>query len=85
MLTPQQAAPRQYTPQGQADDGYIYSTDGNDVTRYPAPPGSRRLYGSQAYQQPQQYYGNRDYRSQDEPQVYAPRPYQPRGFFGYQQ
>ena len=54
--------------------------------RYPAPRGSRRLYGSQAYQQPQPYYDNRGYGSQDEPQVYAPRPYyQPRGLFGYQQ
>jgi hypothetical protein len=87
VLTPQ-AAPGQYTPQVRADDGYIYPADGNaDQTRYPAPRGSRRLYGSQAYQQPQQYYDNRDYGSQDAPQVYAPRSYyqQQRGFFGYQQ
>jgi L,D-transpeptidase catalytic domain len=83
MLTPERAAPGQYAPQVQADDRYIYPADGSaDVARYPAPRGSRRLYGSQAYQQPQQYYDNRGYESQDAPQVYAPRPYyQPRGLF----
>jgi hypothetical protein len=61
-----------------ADDGYIYPADGNaDTARYPAPPGYRRVYGAQAYQQ-QGYYVERSYQ----PQVYAPRPYQPRGFFG---
>ena len=89
VLTPQQTVPGQYASQVQTDDGYIYPADGTDQTRYPAPRGSRRLYGSQAYQQPQvyqqprQYYGNRDYGSQDVSQDYAPRPYyQPRGFFG---
>ena len=83
VLTPQQAAPGQYTAQVRADDGYIYPADGNpDQTRYPAPRSSRRLYGAQAYQQPQQYYGDRGYGPQDTPQVYAPRPYyQPRGLF----
>jgi hypothetical protein len=87
VLTPQLAAPGQYTPQVQADDGYIYPADGNpDSARYPAPRSGRRLYGSQAYQQPQQYYDNRGYGSQEQPQVYAPRPYyQPRGLFTYQQ
>jgi hypothetical protein len=49
------------------------------VARYPAPRGSRRLYGTQAQQQ---YYDNRGYGSQGAPKVYAPRPYyQPRGLF----
>src|SRR5579872_2804611 len=88
VLTPQQTVPRQYAPQVQVDDGYIYPADGTqDQARYPAPRSSRRFYGSQAYQQPQvyqqprQYYDN--YGSQDVSQDYAPRPYyQPRGFFG---
>jgi L,D-transpeptidase catalytic domain len=75
VLTPQQAAPGQY-PQERPDNGYIYPADGSsDVARYPAPPGSRRLYDTQVYQQ-------RQYA----PQVYAPRPYyQPRGLFTYQE
>jgi len=65
----------------QADDGYIYPADGNsDVARYPAPRSSRRLYDAQANPQ-QQYYNNRGYAPQYGQQVYAPRPYQPRGLF----
>jgi hypothetical protein len=83
VLTPQQAAPGQYTPQPQAraDDGYIYPADGSsDVARYPAPRG-QRLYDAQVYQQ-QQYYDNRGYAPQYAPQVYAPPPYyQSRGLF----
>jgi hypothetical protein len=75
-LAPPVAA-RRIAPQV-ADDGYIYPADGSaDVARYPAPPGYRRVYGAQAYQ-PQGYSIERSYQ----PQVYAPRPYQPRGFFG---
>ncbi len=73
VLTPQQ--PGQY-PQQRPDDGYFYPADGSSdvATRYPAPPGSRRLYDAQVYQQ-------RQYA----PQVYAPQPYyQPRGLFTYQ-
>src|SRR6267154_1042466 len=46
-----------------ADDGYIYPADGSsNEARYPAPPGSRRVYDAQAYPQPQpQYYVNRGY------------------------
>ncbi len=65
----------------QADDGYIYPADGSpDVARYPAPRSSRRLYDAQANPQ-QQYYNNRGYAPQYGQQVYAPRPYQPRGLF----
>ena len=65
----------------QTDDGYIYPADGSsDVARYPAPRGSRRLYDAQANPQ-QQYYNNRGYAPQYGQQVYAPRPYQPRGLF----
>jgi hypothetical protein len=83
VLTPQLPAPGQYAPQAQVDDGYIYPADGSsDVARYPAPRGSRRLYDTQVYQQQQQYYDNRGYAPQYTPsQVYAPRPYQPRGLF----
>jgi len=84
VITPQQPAPGQYAPQVQRpDDGYIYPADGNpDVARYPAPRSSRRLYDAQVYQQQQQqYYDNRGYAPQYPPQVYAPRPYQPRGLF----
>jgi hypothetical protein len=90
VLTPQ-AAPQ---PQVRPDDGYIYPADGSDTgARYPAPPGSRRTYDAQAYQQQQyyaqqqqqqQYYNNPTYPPQPyygQP-VYAPRPYyQPRGPF----
>ncbi len=72
-------------PQARADDGYIYPSDGSSTEqRYPAP---RRVYGAQAYQQQQQYYGNGGYY-QPAPQGYyqqQPRPYyQQRGLFGYQ-
>ena len=96
MLTPQ-AAPLEVGPgrigpptlpraQARVDDGYIYPADGSsDVARYPA-PRDRGLYDTQAGQQQQQYYANRGYapQYQSAPQVYAPRPYQPRGLFGYQ-
>jgi hypothetical protein len=73
VLTPQQVA-----PQAQADPDYIYPADGSSAAaRYPAPRG-RRLYDAQVYQQ-QQYYYDRGYAPQ-----YAPRPYQPRGLFTYQ-
>ena len=43
-------------PQARADDGYIYPADGSsNEARYPA-PRDRRLYGAQAYPQPQQQY-----------------------------
>ena len=69
-------------PQQQADDNYIYDSDGQ---RYPAPRGYRRQYDAQATPQPQQYYYD---NGRYVPQVYAPRvaprPYYqppPRGFF----
>jgi hypothetical protein len=86
VLTPQpQLLPgRQIVPQQRPDDGYIYPADGNpDEARYPAPRTSRRLYGAQAYPQPQPQYDNNP--------GYAPAPqgyYQPRSFFqprGYYQ
>jgi len=95
MLAPQLPAPREIAPLAQprgvaplpqpqvqqADDGYIYPADGSsDVARYPAPRSSRRLYDAQANPQ-QQYYNNRAYAPQYGQQVYAPRPYQPRGLF----
>jgi hypothetical protein len=82
VLTPQ---PQQYPPQARADDGYIYPADGSsNEARYPA-PRDRRLYGSQAYPQPQQqYYDNRGYAPAPQG-YYQPRPaYQPRGLFTYQ-
>jgi L,D-transpeptidase catalytic domain len=67
----------QVQPQQRADDGYIYPADGTgDGARYPAPRNSRRVYDAQGYQQDQYYYGQ-----QPAPQVYAPRPYQPRGMY----
>ena len=95
MLAPQLPAPREIAPLAQpravaplpqpqvqqTDDGYIYPADGSsDVARYPAPRSSRRLYDAQANPQ-QQYYNNRGYAPQYGQQVYAPRPYQPRGLF----
>jgi hypothetical protein len=74
-------------PQVPTDDGYIYPADGSsNEARYPA-PRDRRLYGAQAYPQPQQqYYDHRGYPPA--PQGYytqpQPRPYQPRGLFTYQ-
>jgi hypothetical protein len=82
VLTPQ---PQQYPPQARADDGYIYPADGSsNEARYPA-PRDRRLYGAQAYPQPQQqYYDNRGYAPAPQG-YYQPRPaYQPRGLFTYQ-
>jgi hypothetical protein len=75
VLTPRAQTSGQYVQQ-RADDGYIYPADGSsDGARYPAPTSNRRLYNAQAYPQPQsQYYDNRGY---------APRPYAPRGLFGY--
>jgi hypothetical protein len=83
VLTPQpQLLPgRQAVPQERLDDGYIYPADGSsDGARYPAPRGTtRRLYGAQAYPQPQY-----------NPGYYAPAPqgyyqqrqyYQQRGFY----
>jgi hypothetical protein len=96
MLAPQLPAPREIAPLAQprevapqpqmqqADDGYIYPADGSsDVARYPAPRNSRRLYDAQANPQ-QQYYNSRGNAPQYGQQVYAPRPYQPRGLFTYQ-
>jgi len=76
------AQPQVQQPQvQQTDDGYIYPADGSsDVARYPAPRSSRRLYDAQANPQ-QQYYNSRGYAPQYGQQVYAPRPYQPRGLF----
>ncbi|MDB5504504.1 MAG: hypothetical protein JWR89_4406, partial [Tardiphaga sp.] len=60
----------------QQDDGYIYPADGSsNDQRYPAPPGYRRMTDAET----QQYYAS---RRMYQPQVYAPRPYQPRGLFG---
>jgi len=72
-------------PQARADDGYIYPADGSsNEARYPA-PRDRRLYGAQAYPQPQQqqYYrpAPQGYYYQQQPQQY----YQPRGLYGYQE
>jgi hypothetical protein len=97
MLAPQLPPPREITPLAQprgvaplpqpqvqqADDGYIYPADGSsDVARYPAPRSSRRLYDAQA--NPQQRITTTALCSYHGQQVYAPRPYQPRGLFTYQ-
>jgi L,D-transpeptidase catalytic domain len=79
-LAPQPVPPsrrvRQVVQPQVADDGYIYPADGSSADqRYPAPPGYRRMTQAET----QQYYASRGYAQQ---QVYAPRPYQPRGFFG---
>ncbi len=75
------AQPRVAGPQV-ADDGYIYPADGDDGRRYPAPPGYRRAYGQPQYQ-PQYQYQYSDDDSYGRP-AYAPRGYQPRGYFrGY--
>jgi hypothetical protein len=81
-LAPQPVVPsrrgRQVVQPQVADDGYIYPADGSSSDqRYPAPPGYRRMTEAET----QQYYASRGYARQ-QPQVYAPRPYQPRGFFG---
>jgi hypothetical protein len=82
VITPQQ---RRVAPLQRADDGYIYPADGSsNEARYPAPPGSRRIYDTQAYQQQPQYYGNPTYAPAPQG-YYQPRPvYQPRGLFPYQ-
>jgi hypothetical protein len=89
VLAPQPGVPGQVEPQiqprVQADDGYIYPSDGSsNEARYPA-PRSRRLYGAQVYPR-EQYYHDRGYAPQYAPQgYYQPRPYyQPRGLFTYQ-
>jgi hypothetical protein len=86
VLAPQpgQVEP-QTQPRAQADDGYIYPSDGaSNEARYPA-PRSRRLYGAQVYPR-EQYYYDGGYAPQYAPQGYhQPRPYyQPRGLFTYQ-
>ena len=93
VLTPRPGVPGevaplaepQVQPQVQADDGYIYPADGSsNEARYPA-PRSRRLYGAQVYPR-EQYYGDRGYAPQYQPQgYYQPQQrYQPRGLFTYQ-
>jgi hypothetical protein len=65
-----------------AADGFIYPSDGSSADRrYPAPPGYRRPYDSEAAAQPQYgYSGGYGYA----PQPYAPRTYyQPRGYYAY--
>jgi hypothetical protein len=81
VITPQQQG---VAPQARADDGYIYPADGSTgEARYPAPP-SRRVYGTQAYQQPR-YYDDRGYAPAPQGYYYQPRPYyQQRGLFSYQ-
>jgi hypothetical protein len=59
-----------------SDNRYIYPADGDDGRQYPAPPGYRRMTEAET----QQYYANRGYNYNSQPQVYyAPRQ---RGFFG---
>jgi hypothetical protein len=81
VITPQQQG---VAPQARTDDGYIYPADGSTgEARYPAPP-SRRVYGTQAYQQPR-YYNDRGYAPAPQGYYYQPRPhYQQRGLFSYQ-
>jgi hypothetical protein len=83
-ITPQQ---QRVAPQARADDGYIYPADGSSSDpRYPAPP-SRRVYGTDAYQQQQpQYYGNRVAAPAPQGYYYQPRQqyYQPRSQYSYQ-
>src|SRR5206468_806058 len=77
VITPQQ----RQMPLQRADDGYIYPADGSSNAQlYPAPPSSRRVYDTQAYQQQQQYYGNPGYYAPAPQGYYQQRPqYQPRG------
>lgn len=85
VIAPQVGA----APQVRPDDGYIYPADGSsNEARYPA-PRDRRLYGAQAYPQPQQqYYDNRGYPPAPQGYYYQqqpqPQPYRPRGLFTYQ-
>jgi len=62
-------------PVARADDGYIYPADGSsNEARYPAP--GRRIYDTQAYQQPApqpQYSGNRGYVPAPQGYYYQPR------------
>ncbi|WP_439922608.1 L,D-transpeptidase family protein [Nitrobacter sp. JJSN] len=87
QLTPGQIAPAQQQPATiRGGDGYIYPADGSSSDqRYPAPRSSRPLYGAQNTPERRQYYGNDQadygYAQPYQPQVYAPRPYQPRGLF----
>jgi L,D-transpeptidase catalytic domain len=85
VLTPRpQLLPgRQVAPQQRPDDGYIYPSDGNpDQARYPAPRGSRSLYGAQAYPQPQSQYDNNPGYAPPPQQSYQPRSFfQPRGYY----
>ncbi len=80
-LTPRGIAPgRQPQAADRDGDGYMYPDgDSNDPRYY------RRHYGAQNVPpQRQYYYGDqRDYGYAQpyQPQVYAPRPYQPRGLF----
>lgn len=80
VITPQPGL----APQARAADGYIYPADGSsNEARYPAPSG-RRIYGTQAYQQPR-YYDERGYAPAPQGYYYQPRPYyQQRGLFSYQ-
>jgi hypothetical protein len=86
---PQGGYPQAGYPQARADDGYIYPADGNSTEqRYPSP---RRVYGAQAYPQPQQqyYYGDSGtYQQAPQGGYYQqqPRPYyqQQRGLFSSQ-
>ncbi|WFU43119.1 L,D-transpeptidase [Bradyrhizobium sp. CB82] len=78
-LTPQAQPGRRVMLQ---DDGYIYPADGSDTgARYPAPRGSRQVYGAQVYQPQQQYqtydpsYGQQGYYYQQPRQYYQPRTY----------
>lgn len=81
-LTPRQIVPG-WQPQAadRGDDGYMYPADGgsNDPRHY------RRHYRAQnAPPQRHYYYSDRDeygYAQPYQPQVYAPRPYRPRGLF----
>jgi len=82
VITPQQ---QRVAPQARANDGYIYPADGSsNEARYPAPPS--RGYDTQAYQQQQQYYGNRGYAPAPQGYYYQPRQqyYQQRGLFSSQ-
>ncbi len=85
VLTPQpQLLPgRRVMPQDRTDDGYIYPADGSsDEPRYPAPRGTtRRLYGAQAYPQPQYYNNNQGYAPAPQGYYQQRQYYQPRGFF----
>ena len=79
VLTPQpQLLPgRQIVPQQRPDDGYIYPADGSpDEARYPAPRTARRIYGAQAYPQPQPQYDQSQYDN-----GYAPAPQQQQGYY----